>query len=221
MDSIPELGKSPGVGNSNQLQYSCLKNSIDRGTWWAAVYGVAKSLTWLSDRVCMHSLKGSLHVQTTLTSGELWFLKSEYVHKLSGILLRVVSSPHRLIQSFFFLISAWTHRYLFYNSGYNSTLLCFVVEIVLSLSTGSSFSWFLCPSDIVSSLYFFLFNNSSFSGPEDSPRNVDPPFLGNTISHNLYSKYVHCYWDIFTSRPFQLTRVATIWVYINTLKANI
>ena len=45
MDSIPELGKSPGVGNSNQLQYSCLKNSIDRGTWWAAVYGVAKSLT--------------------------------------------------------------------------------------------------------------------------------------------------------------------------------
>ena len=124
--------------------------------------------------------------------------------------------PIDLFNLFFFLISAWTHRYLFYNLGYNSTLLCFVVEIVLSLSTGSSFSWFLCPSDIVSSLYFFLFNNSSFSGPEDSPRNVDPPFLGNTISHNLHSKYVHCYLDIFTSRPFQLTRVATIWVYINT-----
>ena len=154
MGSIPELGKSPGVGNSNQFQYSCLKNSMDRGAWWSAVYGVAKSLTWLSDWACMHFLKGSLHVQTTLTSGELCFLKSEYVHKLSGIFLRVVSSPHRLIQSFF-LISAWTHRYLFYNLGYNSTLLCFVAEIVLSLSTGSSFSWFLCPSDIVSSLYFF------------------------------------------------------------------
>ena len=45
MGSIPELGKSSGVGNSNQLQYSCLKNSIDRGAWWSAVYGVAKSLT--------------------------------------------------------------------------------------------------------------------------------------------------------------------------------
>ena len=68
MGSIPGSGKSPGVGNSNQLQYSCLKNSMDRGAWWAAVYGVAKSLTGLSHWACMHSLKGSLHVQTTMTS---------------------------------------------------------------------------------------------------------------------------------------------------------
>ena len=45
MGSVPGLGKSPGAGNSNHLQYSCLKNSIDRGAWWAAVYGAAKSLT--------------------------------------------------------------------------------------------------------------------------------------------------------------------------------
>ena len=41
---IPELGRSPGGGNGNPLQYSCLENSMDRGAWWATVHGVAKSL---------------------------------------------------------------------------------------------------------------------------------------------------------------------------------
>ena len=36
---------SPGVGNDNPLQYSCLENPIDRGAWWATVHGVKKSLT--------------------------------------------------------------------------------------------------------------------------------------------------------------------------------
>ena len=40
--SIPETGKFPGVGNGNPLQYSCLRNSMDRGAWWATVHGVAK-----------------------------------------------------------------------------------------------------------------------------------------------------------------------------------
>ena len=35
---IPELGRSPGDGNGNPLQYYCLKNSIDRGAWWAIVH---------------------------------------------------------------------------------------------------------------------------------------------------------------------------------------
>ena len=50
-DSIPGLGRSPGGGNGNPLQYSCLENSMDRGAWWAAVCRVAKSWTqlkWLS-----------------------------------------------------------------------------------------------------------------------------------------------------------------------------
>ena len=38
-DSIPGLGGSPGVGNDNLLQYSCLENSMDRGAWWATVHG--------------------------------------------------------------------------------------------------------------------------------------------------------------------------------------
>ena len=47
--SIPRLGRSSGEGNGNPLQYSCLKNSMDWGTWWATVHGVAKSQTRLSD----------------------------------------------------------------------------------------------------------------------------------------------------------------------------
>ena len=39
---IPELGRSPGVGNGNMLQYSCLENSRDR-VWWAAAHGVTES----------------------------------------------------------------------------------------------------------------------------------------------------------------------------------
>ena len=45
MGLIPESGRSPGVGNGNLLQYSCLENSIDRGAWWATLLGVTKSQT--------------------------------------------------------------------------------------------------------------------------------------------------------------------------------
>ena len=45
LDSIPESGRSPGEGNGNSLQYSCLENPMDGGTWWATVQGVAKSWT--------------------------------------------------------------------------------------------------------------------------------------------------------------------------------
>ena len=43
LSSIPGLVRSPGEGNSNPLQYSCLENSMDRGAWWATVHGVTKS----------------------------------------------------------------------------------------------------------------------------------------------------------------------------------
>ena len=47
--SIPGLGRSPGEGNGNPLQYSCLENPMDRGAWRATAHGVAKSRTQLSD----------------------------------------------------------------------------------------------------------------------------------------------------------------------------
>jgi len=39
---IPALGRSPGEGNSNPLQYSCIGNPMDRGAWWATVHGVVR-----------------------------------------------------------------------------------------------------------------------------------------------------------------------------------
>ena len=47
--SMPGLGRSPGGGHGNPLQYSCLENPMDGGAWWATVHGVAKSRTCLSD----------------------------------------------------------------------------------------------------------------------------------------------------------------------------
>ena len=44
---IPELGRSPGGGRGSPHQYSCLKNPMDRGSWWATVLRVAKSWTGL------------------------------------------------------------------------------------------------------------------------------------------------------------------------------
>ena len=50
---IPGLGRSPGGGNRNPLQYSWQENPMDRGAWWATVHGVTKSQTQLM-RLSMH-----------------------------------------------------------------------------------------------------------------------------------------------------------------------
>jgi len=47
MGLIPGSGRSPGGGQGNLLQYSCLENPMDRGAWWAMVHKVAKSRTQL------------------------------------------------------------------------------------------------------------------------------------------------------------------------------
>ena len=54
---IPGLGISPGGGNGNPVQYSCLGNLMDRGTWWATVHGVAKNRTRLSNQIAAATLK--------------------------------------------------------------------------------------------------------------------------------------------------------------------
>ena len=60
MGSIPGLGISPGRGNGNPLQYSCLENSIDRGTWWATVHGGLKEsdMTELLNHNFLAALRG-------------------------------------------------------------------------------------------------------------------------------------------------------------------
>ena len=49
LGSTPGLGRSSGEGNGNPLEYSCLKNPMDRGAWRPTAHGVAKSQTRLSD----------------------------------------------------------------------------------------------------------------------------------------------------------------------------
>ena len=46
--SIPGSGRSPGEGNGNPLQYSCLENSMNKGAWLSTVHGVPKNQTWLN-----------------------------------------------------------------------------------------------------------------------------------------------------------------------------
>ena len=63
LGSIPGLGRSPGEGNGNPLWYSCLENPMDGRAWWAAVHGVAKTQTRLSN---FTSLEGKLRIRVTL-----------------------------------------------------------------------------------------------------------------------------------------------------------
>ena len=51
---ICRLGRSPGGGHGNPLQYSCLENPMDRGAWWTTVHGVAKNRTLLK-QLSMHA----------------------------------------------------------------------------------------------------------------------------------------------------------------------
>ena len=60
LGSIPGSGRSPGEANGNPLHYSCLENSMDRGTWGDKVHGVAKSQTRLSD---YHSLTQTVYIK--------------------------------------------------------------------------------------------------------------------------------------------------------------
>ena len=46
LGSVPGLGRPPGGGHGNPLQYSCRENPMDRGAWWTLDHSVAKSWTW-------------------------------------------------------------------------------------------------------------------------------------------------------------------------------
>ena len=72
LGSIPGSGRSPGEGNGNPLQYSCLENAMDRGACWATVYGVAQSQTWLSLPHVFHFQLGK--------ERESWFYTHTHTH---------------------------------------------------------------------------------------------------------------------------------------------
>ena len=70
--SVPGPGRSCGRGHGNLLQYSCLENPTDRGTWWATICSVSKSWTLLSDLA--HLVSGVVRAGETL--GESFVLKA-------------------------------------------------------------------------------------------------------------------------------------------------
>ena len=74
--SIPGLGRSPGEGNGNPLQYSCLENPMDQGAWWATIHGVAKRWTRLSSftslQLVVQWLEMCLAMQGTWVQFLLW-----------------------------------------------------------------------------------------------------------------------------------------------------
>ena len=59
---IPGLGRSPGGGHGNPLQYYCLENPMDRGAWWATVQRVAKSQMWLK-QLSMHTIRSKWKIK--------------------------------------------------------------------------------------------------------------------------------------------------------------
>ena len=72
MGLIPGSGRSPGEGNGNPLQYSCLENPMDRGAWWATVHGVTKSWTQLRNK----NNKGHSCVVRVI----IWLLANSWSH---------------------------------------------------------------------------------------------------------------------------------------------
>ena len=71
VSSMPRLGRHPGGGNGNPLQYSCLENPMDRGTWWATAHGVTKSRTQLSNWGC------AIYHLVAMYGCESWPIKTE------------------------------------------------------------------------------------------------------------------------------------------------
>ena len=96
--SVPGLGRSPGQGNGNPFQYSCLRNPMDRGAWQAKVHGVAKSWTWLS----MHTRsylgeKIRAHETNNLSLRGDWDWAMQFLFRVSFPNSYIFFSPHKTI----------------------------------------------------------------------------------------------------------------------------
>ena len=93
LGSIPGSGRSPGEGNGNPLQYSCLENPIHRGAWWAIVHGVAR-------------------VRHNLATKPPPPLSQHESLSLNGLCFPVRRSGNGILLSFFFLIFGHTMWHL-------------------------------------------------------------------------------------------------------------
>ena len=74
--SIPESERSPGEGNGNPLQYSCLENPVEGGAWWATVHGISKSQTRLNDFTFTYSV--NKYIKKVMLMLDIIFLVKKY-----------------------------------------------------------------------------------------------------------------------------------------------
>ena len=106
-------GRSPGEGNGNPLQYSCLGNPMDRGAWWATVHGVAVRYTWTHEHIHFISRGvGSILVYTH-TNSMLESALSFCTWDLRNFSPQLGLSPHDRI---------WTHQ------GQSLTLHLYILQ---------------------------------------------------------------------------------------------
>ena len=85
--SNPGSRRSWGGGNGNPLQYSHLRNSVDRGAWWAIVHGVTRNQTWLSNWVRAHTHTHQKHLKKWPTGHQMWsvWVVKTWAHKLTSL----------------------------------------------------------------------------------------------------------------------------------------
>ena len=98
--SVPGLGRSPGEGNGNPLQYSCLENSRDRGAWLATVHSIAES-DMTEQLIHTHQTKKILlkfffYILNSPRSTFLWLLESFPIPSRSPSDLLIVCEPSLL-----------------------------------------------------------------------------------------------------------------------------
>ena len=92
--SIPGLGKSPGEGNDNSLQYSCLENSTDRGAWQASPHGVSESDKRPSTHTHTHTRQGEFTVM--LLRLTLQVLEHDFSNSLLIVLIFYSTNPENV-----------------------------------------------------------------------------------------------------------------------------
>ena len=94
LGSIPGLGRSPGEGNGNPLQHSCLENPTDGGAWWATVHEVTKSRTRLSDfTFTFFRASSDGTVKAALATWQIFLVWMSLV-TASDILMNFLRGPH-------------------------------------------------------------------------------------------------------------------------------
>ena len=112
---IPGSGRSPGGGNGNPVQYSCLEHSMDRGGWPAKLHEVTKIWTWSNDwehTYIHHTESTPVHCNSICNLAKLMNIRITSIIQISG--------GYGLFKFFFFLgCGAWQVGVQFSHQGWN------------------------------------------------------------------------------------------------------